>query len=99
MFLSRENILPVGQAEPARRIDLRQGEFVSQLDFLKRSIPQKLMVTDPAAVRIQSHPRKGEGCECPARFSNFSCRLQIETVKGQFFCPKQSPNFQSEKRR
>src|SRR5438128_432348 len=98
MFFSYEDVLPSSRAEPASGIRLRQSQLVGDLDFLKRAIPQKLMVTDPAAVRIQSNPRTGEGCKCPARFSNFSCRLQVETVKGQFFCAKQSPHFQSEKR-
>src|SRR6267143_1978458 len=99
MFLSPEHVIAISRTEPASRVDLRQRQLVGQMDSLKCAVPQKLMITNPAAVCIQSNPGTGQRCKCPARFSNFARRLQIETVKGQFSCPEQSPRFQSEKRR
>src|SRR5438094_10261635 len=99
MFFSCEDVLAVNRTKPASRIDLGQGELVGQLDFLKCAVAQKLMIADPAAVSIQSNPDAGEGCKRPSCFPNFACRLQIKTVKGQFFRPEQPPRFQSEKRR
>ena len=98
MFFSVENVLPIGRTQPASGIGLRKGKLIWHLDFLKCVIAQKLMVAHPGSVRVQSNPGAGEHCKCPARFSQFAGRLQIETVKGQFPCPKQSPHFQGEKR-
>ena len=98
MFFSRDDVLPISRAKPASRIDLGEGELVRDLNFLKRAVAEYLMISDPAAVSIHSNPDTGERCKHPARFPNFSRRLQIETVKGQFFRPEQSPRFQSEKR-
>src|SRR5258707_15864832 len=99
MFFSCDDVLPVSRAKPASRIDLGEGELVWHLDFLKRPVAQNFMIADPAAVSIQSNPDASEDCKRTACFPNFACRLQVETVKGQFSCPEQSPRFQSEKRR
>src|SRR4030095_1485552 len=99
MFFSCDDVLPGSRAEPASRINLRESELVGQVDFLKRAVAQNFMVADPAAVSIQCNPDTGEGCKCPPCFSNLTRRLQIETVKRQFFYAKQSPHFQGEKRR
>src|SRR6266516_3185164 len=99
MFLSLDDVIAVSGIEPASRVDLRQRQLVRQMNFLECAVTEKLMIADPTAVCIHSNPDAGEGCQCPACFSNFATRLQIETVKRQFFCAEQSPHFQSEKRR
>src|ERR1043166_3260439 len=99
MFSSCDDVFPVSRTEPASRIDLRESKLVGHPDFVKRAVAQNFMVADPAAVSIQCNPDTGEGCKCPACFSNLTRRLQLETVKPQFFCAEQSPHFQGEKRR
>src|SRR5262245_8374794 len=99
MFFSCDDVLPVSRAKPASRIDLGQGKLVWQLDFLKRAVAQNFVITNPAAVNIQSNPDRGEDCKCPACFPNFARGLQVETVKRQLPCPEQSPRFQSQKSR
>ena len=97
MLCSLNDVIAVRGIEPARRIELSQGKFIREMDSLKCAAAQKLMVTDQAAVRIQSNPDTREDCEHPARLSELPRRLQIKTVKGQVFCPEQSPHFQGQK--
>src|ERR1043166_3234745 len=98
MFLPIDNVLPVGWTQPPGGISLGKGKLIWYLNFLKRVIAEKLVVAHPASVRGQCNPSAGKDCKCPARFSQFAGKLQIETVKGEFPCPKQSPHFQGQKR-
>ena len=93
MSLSLDDVIAVSGIEPATGVHLRQRQLVGQPDFLKCAVTQYLMIAHPATVNIQANPDTSEGCKCPSRFLDFTPRLQIETVKGQFFCTKQSPHF------
>ena len=71
MFFSIENVLPINRTKPADGISLRKGQLVWHLNFLEGAIAQKLVITHPAAVRVQSNPRTGKGCKRPTRPMNF----------------------------
>src|SRR2546423_374893 len=97
MLFSRKDVLAVRRTKPAGGICLRKRKLVGHVNFLESEVARKLLIADPAGVRIQSNPDESETSERPASLSDFVRRLQIEAVKGQFFGTKQSPQFQGEK--
>ena len=88
MSLSLDDVIAVNGIEPASGVDLRQRQLVGQMNFLECAVTQYLVIAHPATVNIQANPDTSERCKCPSRFSDFTRGLQIETVKGQFFCTK-----------
>src|SRR6266403_5205123 len=70
MLFSFDDVLPISRSKPPGRIRLRKGKLVGHLNSLERDVPAELVITDPAAMRVQPNPGTRNGCERPACLLN-----------------------------
>ena len=52
MPFSLNNVFPIRRAEPACWIELRQGQFVGQMNLVERDVAEELVIAHPAAVHV-----------------------------------------------
>ena len=71
MLFSLKNVFPIRRAEPARWIELRQGQFVGQVNLVECDVAEDLVIAHPAAVRVQPNPCDRQRLQTPSQPCEF----------------------------